>query len=121
VPVEAPKPPPVENFRRRVAGTRNPHAHGGILVTVYRNGEESRSASKHITDAKGQFHFFDLQPGTWKVFIDAPSYYPFRTTEEIVPGEATHATYYVERGSYNPFDKVVTAERERKEVSRNGH
>jgi TonB family protein len=118
VPVEAPKPPPVENFVGvlRERGTRMPMA--GILVTVYRNGEEQPVGFENITDAKGQFHFFDLQPGTWKVFIDAPSYYPFRTTEEIVPGEATHATYYVERGSYNPFDKVVTAERERKEVSR---
>ena len=118
VPVEAPKPPPVENFVGvlRERGTRLPMA--GILVTVYRSGEAEPVGFENITDAKGQFHFLDLQPGTWKVFIEAPSYYPFRTTEEITSGEVTHVTYYVERGSYNPFDKVVTAERERKEVSR---
>jgi outer membrane cobalamin receptor len=117
-PVEAPKPPPVENFVGVLLerGTRIPMS--GILVTVYRSGGGEPVGFENITDAKGQFHFFDLQPGTWKVFIEPPAYYPFRTTEEIRPGEVTHVTYYVERGSYNPFDKVVTAQRERKEVSR---
>ena len=117
-PVEAPKPPPVENLVGVLLerGTRLPMS--GILVTVYRSGGEEPVGFENITDAKGHFHFFDLQPGTWKVFIEPPAYYPFRTTEEIRPGEVTHVTYYVERGSYNPFDKVVTAERERKEVSR---
>jgi TonB family protein len=117
-PVEAPKPVPVENFTGVLLerGTRMPMS--GILVTVYRSGGEAPVGFENITDAKGNFHFFDLQPGTWKVFIEPPSYYPFRTTEEIVAGQATHATYYVEKGSYNPFDKVVTAQRERKEVSR---
>jgi TonB family protein len=117
-PVEAPKPPPVENLVGVLLerGTRLPMS--GILVTVYRSGAEEPVGFENITDAKGHFHFFDLQPGTWKVFIEPPAYYPFRTTEEIRPGEVTHVTYYVERGSYNPFDKVVTAERERKEVSR---
>lgn len=118
LPVQAPKPVPVENFAGVLLerGTRLPMS--GILVTVYRSGGEAPVGFENITDAKGHFHFFDLQPGTWKVFIEPPSYYPFRTTEEIHAGEATHATYYVEKGSYNPFDKVVTAERERKEVSR---
>jgi TonB family protein len=117
-PVEAPKPIPVENFTGVLLerGTRMPMS--GILVTVYRSGGEAPVGFENITDAKGHFHFFDLQPGTWKIFIEPPSYYPFRTTEEIVAGQATHATYYVEKGSYNPFDKVVTAQRERKEVSR---
>ena len=118
LPVQAPKPVPVENFVGVLLerGTRLPMS--GILVTVYRSGGEAPVGFENITDAKGHFHFFDLQPGTWKVFIEPPSYYPFRTTEEIHAGEATHATYYVEKGSYNTFDKVVTAERERKEVSR---
>ena len=117
-PVEAPKPLPVENFTGVLLerGTRMPMS--GILVTVYRSGGEAPVGFENITDAKGHFHFFDLQPGTWKIFVEPPSYYPFRTTEEIHAGEATHATYYVEKGSYNPFDKVVTAQRERKEVSR---
>jgi len=117
-PVEAPKPPPVENFTGVLLerGTRLPMA--GILVTVYRRDAEQPVGFENISDAKGQFHFFDLEPGVWKIFIEPPSYYPFRTTEEIRPGEAVHARYYIERGSYNPFDKTVTAQRERKEVSR---
>ena len=117
-PVAAPKPPPVENFTGVLLerGTRIPMS--GILVTVYRSGAVEPVGFENITDGKGQFHFFDLEPGSWKVFIEPPAYYPFRTTEEIRPREATHATYYVERGSYNTFDKVVTAQRERKEVSR---
>jgi len=117
-PVEAPKPPPVENLVGVLLerGTRLPMS--GILVTVYRSGGDQPIGFENITDAKGHFHFFDLEPGIWKVFIEPPAYYPFRTTEEIRPGEVTHVTYYIERGSYNPFDKVVTAERVRKEVSR---
>jgi len=116
--VEAPKPPPVENFTGLLLerGTRTPMS--GILVTVYRRDAEQPVGFENISDAKGQFHFFDLEPGVWKVFIEPPAYYPFRTTEEIKLGEATHATYYIEKGSYNPFDKTVTAQRERKEVSR---
>jgi TonB family protein len=117
-PVEAPKPAPVENFEGVLLerGTRLPMS--GVLVTVYRKDGEQPVGFESITDAKGQFHFFDLEPGTWKVFAEPPSYYPFRTTEEIHPSEKVSAKYYVEKGSYNPFDKVVTAQRERKEVSR---
>jgi len=118
-PVEAkPAPPPVENFAGTLVerGTRLPMA--GILVTVYRTEGDKPVGFENITDAKGAFHFFDLAPGEWKVRIEPPNYYPFRTTEEIHPGERTDAKYYVEKGSYNPFDVTVEAKRERKEVSR---
>ncbi len=117
-PMDAFKLPPVENFEGVLLerGTRMPMS--GVLVTVYRKDGDQPVGFESITDAKGKFHFFDLEPGTWKVFIEPPSYYPFRTTEDIHPSEKISATYYVEKGSYNPFDKVVTAQRERKEVSR---
>jgi len=116
--VEKPKPAPVENFtgELRERGTRNPLA--GTLVTVYRNDGEVPVGFENITDAKGLFHFFDLEPGTWKVRIEPSSYYPFRTTEDIHPQERTQATYYIEKGSYNPFDVLVESKRERKEVTR---
>jgi TonB family protein len=118
VEVEKPKPVPVENFTGVLVerGTRLPLA--GILVTVYRTEGEIPVGFEATTDAKGNFHFFDLGPGTWKVRIEPSAYYPVRTSEEIVEGERTQVTYYVERGSYNPFDVVVEAQRERKEVSR---
>jgi len=115
---EKPAPMPVENFSGSLVerGTRLPMA--GILVTVFRTEGEAPVGFENITDASGTFHFFDLAPGEWKVRIEPPSYYPFRTTEEIRPGERTEAKYYVEKGSYNPFDVIVEAIRERKEVSR---
>jgi TonB family protein len=113
-----PAPPPVENFTGVLVerGTRARLA--GILVTVYRSEGETPVGFENITDQAGKFHFFDLAPGEWKIRIEPPSYYPYRTTEEIHPGERTEVTYYVERGSYNPFDVIVEAKRERKEVSR---
>ena len=117
---EAPKPnpAPVENFTGTLVerGTRLPLA--GVLVTVYRTEGEAPVGFEATTDAKGAFHFYDLEPGTWKVRIEPSAYYPVRTSEEIVKGERTDVKYYVERGSYNPFDVVVEAKRERKEVSR---
>ena len=117
--VEAkPAPVPVENFTGSLVerGTRTPLS--GILVTVFRTEGDTPVGFENITDASGAFHFFDLAPGEWKVRIEPPNYYPFRTTEEIRPGERTQAKYYVEKGSYNPFDVIVEARRERKEVSR---
>jgi TonB family protein len=118
VEVEKPKPAPVENFTGSLVerGTRLPLA--GILVTVYRTEGETPVGFEATTDATGAFHFYDLAPGTWKVRIEPSSYYPVRTSEDIVEGQRTNVKYYVERGSYNPFDVVVEAKRERKEVSR---
>ena len=116
--VERPKPAPVENFTGKLVerGTRLPLA--GILVTIYRMEGETPVGFEATTDPTGVFHFYDLAPGAWKVRIEPSAYYPVRTSEEIVQGQRTNATYYVERGSYNPFDVVVEAQRERKEVSR---
>jgi TonB family protein len=120
VEVEKPKPVPVENFSGSLVerGTRLPLA--GILVTVYRTDADGGAPEGYeaTTDASGEFHFFDLAPGTWKVRIEPSAYYPVRTSEEIVQGQRTNVKYYVERGSYNPFDVVVEAKREKKEVSR---
>ncbi len=118
VAVAKPKPIPIENFAGKLVerGTRLPLV--GILVTVYRSEGDKPIGFENVTDAKGAFHFFDLAPGTWKIRIEPPAYYPFRTTEDVVQGQRTEVTYYLERGSYNPFDVVVEAKRERKEVSR---
>jgi hypothetical protein len=82
------RPLPVENFTGVLVerGTRLPMA--GILVTVYRTEGETPVGFENITDASGNFHFFDLAPGEWKVRIEPPSYYPFRTTEEIARASA---------------------------------
>ncbi|HXI60742.1 MAG TPA: TonB-dependent receptor, partial [Polyangia bacterium] len=114
----APTKEPVTNFSGllRERGTRLPLA--GVLVTVFRDDGEKPIGFEATSDDKGVFHFVDLASGPWKILIDPPGYYPFRTTEEIHPGEKTQVTYYVEKGTYNPFDLTVTAVRPRKEVSR---
>jgi TonB family protein len=120
-PAPAPPPPaptPQVNFsgQLRERGTRLPMS--GVVVTVFRDQDGKPVGFEASSDAEGRFRFFDLAPGEWKVLIEAPGYYPFRTTETVVAGERIEATYHVERGSYNPFDVTVTAVRPRKEVSR---
>ncbi len=97
-------------------GTRAPLV--GVLVTVFRDTPAGPEGFEATTDATGHFQFYDLAPGDWRVSIESPGYYPYRTTEKIAPGEGTVVRYFVERGSYNPFDVTVTAERQRKEVNR---
>lgn len=113
-------PKPVVNFSGvlRERGTRLPLA--GALVTVFRDegGATKPLGFEATADATGRFEFYDLAPGDWRVLIDPPGYYPFRTTETVRGGEGVDVTYYVEKASYNPFDVTTTAERPRKEVSR---
>jgi TonB family protein len=114
----APAPAPVKTFTGtlRERGTRLPMA--GIVVTIFRDVEGKPQGFESTTDGDGQFAFFDLAPGEWKIVVEAPGFYPFRTVEIVAPNEALNATYYVERGSYNPYDVTITATRPRKEVSR---
>ncbi|MDX2023557.1 MAG: TonB family protein [Deltaproteobacteria bacterium] len=109
---------PVANFTGVLLerGTRAPLP--GVIVTVFRDDGPQPIGYEATTDNTGHFKFFDLPEGAWKVLAEAPGYYPFRTTEDIVKGEAIDVTYYEERASYNPYDVTVTATRPRKEVSR---
>jgi TonB family protein len=115
---KAPAKPSVSNFGGRLLerGTRAPLQ--GVIVTVFRDDGPQPVGYEATTDDLGNFKFFDLPAGPWKVLIESPGYYPFRTTEEISTTEATTVTYYEERASYNPYDVTVTASRPRKEVSR---
>ena len=117
-PPAAPAREPVVNFagRLRERGTRLPMP--GVLVTVFRDDGTEPLGFEATADQTGTFRFFDLAPGPWKILIEAPGYFPFRTVEDIHAGEKTDVVYYVEKGSYNPYDVTVTATRPRKEVSR---
>jgi TonB family protein len=117
-PPAAPAREPVVNFagRLRERGTRLPMP--GVLVTVFRDDGTEPVGFEATADQTGTFRFFDLAPGPWKILIEAPGYFPFRTVEDIHAGEKTDVVYYVEKGSYNPYDVTVTATRPRKEVSR---
>ena len=97
-------------------GTRLPLP--GILVTVFRGDGEKAVGFEASSDLRGAFRFFDLSPGEWQVTVEAPGYYPFRTAEKIHVGEASAVKYYLEKGSYIPYDVTVTVAKPRKEVSR---
>jgi len=116
--LSAPARQPIRNFSGVLLerGTRNPLS--GIIVTAYRNEDGKPAGFESTTNAEGAFEFFDLDNGPWKVLVEVPGYYPFRTVEEIRPNEAVNAKYFVERGSYSAFDIVVSAPRPQKEVSR---
>ena len=109
---------PVENLSGVLLerGTRIPMS--GILITVYRNEEGKPAGFEATTDAEGKFKFFDLAPGKWKILAEVPGYYPFRTNEEVKEGEGLRATYFIEKGSYSPFDIVVSAPKPKKEVTK---
>lgn len=116
-PVAAPPRPPRESLagQLRERGTRNPLI--GFVVTAAQEGASPPQAYEATTDGNGRFTFFDLAPGTWQVQVEAPAYFPFRTTEEVRAGEKTVVTYYVERGQASPLDVTVTAARPKKDVT----
>jgi TonB family protein len=130
-PAAAPPPPgkSVVNLAGslRERGTRRPLP--GVIVTVVRQSETATGAApadpaatpeayEAVTDADGDFVFYDLTAGDWLVVVEASGYQRIRTTETVRPGERVDVTYHVERASDNPYDVTVTAERPRKEVSR---
>lgn len=101
-------------FRQR--GTRKRIS--GIVVTAFQVNEGESAGFEAVTDQEGVFRFFNLAPGDWKVLAESEGYYPFRTTETIKAGQLTEVTYYIERGSYSPYEVVVEAKRVKKEVNR---
>ena len=113
----APPKPPRESLagRLRERGTRTPLV--GFVVTASREGASPPEAYEATTDGDGRFVFYDLAAGAWHVDVEAPAYLPFRTSEEIRPGQKTVVTYYVERGQANPLDETVTAARAKKDVT----
>ena len=117
-PEEGPEAPGVVNFKGRALerGTRDPLI--GVLVIVFRGEGEEAYGFEATTDEDGAFEFRDLEPGDWKILIEPSGYYPFRTSEGVAEGELTEVVYFVEKGSYNPFDVLVEGTRPRKEVNR---
>jgi TonB family protein len=110
---------PVGNFSGALVERGTRAALPGLLVTVFRDDASGAPVGfEATTDAQGRFAFRDLAAGPWKVSIEAPGYYPFKTGETIGARESVDVTYHLERGSYNPFDVRVSAPRPRKEVSR---
>lgn len=90
----------------------------GAVVTVFRGTGAETVGFEATTGPEGEFQLVDLEPGDWNVLVELEGYFPFRTRETIEPGIALDVTYYLERGSANPFDVLVEAQRPKKEVNR---
>lgn len=123
LPSAPPTPPPTAasklslQGRVRERGTRT--LLPGVIITVFRGLGESRSeAFEAVSDENGQFAFFDLKPGTWRIQGEVNGYYPLRDAIDITQGEITDVTYYLEKGTYSPYDVFVQADRVQREVNR---
>jgi hypothetical protein len=74
--------------------------------------------SSVVSDLDGRFGFADLAPGAWLVRVAANGYDDFVSREEVVAGERTDVTFYVERESYGEYVSRTTTTRPRREVTR---
>jgi len=90
-------------------GTRRPVA-GAEVVLPYLG----RST---FTDPKGAFAFRDVPEGKQKVVVAANGYDKFETAETLVAGKLTRVTYYLLQSFFTPYETVVRADRDRKEVT----
>ena len=100
-----------------VRGTREPIA--GVTVNVFLGPATApQEAYEAKTDAEGKFVFYDLSPGAWNILVEADGFFPVRSTETVAARERTEVRYYVEKGTYNPFDVLVEAVRPKREVNR---
>jgi TonB family protein len=100
-----------------VRGTREPIA--GVTVNAFRGPATApEEAYEARTDAEGKFVFYGLSPGSWNILVEADGFFPVRSTETVAAGERTELRYYVEKGTYNPFDVLVEADRPKREVNR---
>ena len=70
-----------------------------------------------LTDARGAFSFRDIPEGKQNILVAANGYDRFLTTESISPGKETRVTYYILRSFFSPYETLVRASREKKEVT----
>jgi TonB family protein len=109
---------PVVNFAGELIerGTRSPVP--GATVTVYRGQGASLEGFEATSGPGGSFEFYDLPAGPWSVRIERDGYIPIETNETFSATERVEGRYWIEKGSYSPYDVTIEAERPRKEVSR---
>jgi TonB family protein len=111
-------PPSAADFKGVLLerGTRLPLV--GVTVIVFRKIGDKAEGFEAVTDDEGQFSFTALTPGDWNVFAEPDGYYPLRTNEKLVARELLETKYFIEKGTYNPYDVLVEGERVKKEVNR---
>lgn len=97
------------------AGTRRPV--GSALLTLV-TGTSTPTETSTRSDAQGRFGFRGLPTGEHRLYIEAPLFEGFRAEERITPGEALEVLYFLTRSERDPYDVIVTAKRDRREVAR---
>jgi TonB family protein len=113
-----PPPDPILKFEGTLVERGTNKILSGMVISVFPANEDDPEGFEATTDKQGVFRFYDLPSGKWNVFASPDGYYPLRTQEEIRKDERLEAKYYMERKSYNPFDVMIRAPREKKEVNR---
>lgn len=105
-------PAPAVNFAGRIVerGTRAPIADTEVRIPALGLVE--------LTDAQGQFTFFDVPAGKHEVVVPAAGYKRFRTHESIAEGERTDTVYYLLPDDNDVDIVVVEADVAKKEVSK---
>ncbi len=90
-------------------GTRRPVA-----------GAEVALPELHLSvtsDAKGAFSFRDVPEGKHPVRVVVAGFEKFDAVETVKKGKATRVTYYLLPSFFSPYQTVVQADREKKEVT----
>jgi TonB family protein len=93
-------------------GKRSPLV--GATVIVQRGSE----AYEAVTDAAGNFSFYDLAVGSWSMSIQSSGYLAAKTEEQVAAHERTDVKLYLERTADNPYDVTVEAAAPKREVTR---
>jgi TonB family protein len=99
----------------RESGTRNRLA--GIEVRILDAGTEELLRTE-FSDAEGAFSFRGLPPGTYLLQLGGDGYLATAFDVEIVAGEVTSGTYFLQAESYDEFTIRTTARRPQSEISR---
>ncbi|MEM6731723.1 MAG: TonB-dependent receptor, partial [Myxococcota bacterium] len=114
-PVSAAEPVPSVQVEAVIRGSGKPLV-GATVFAV--STTDPDAAYQAVTDQDGKTTFYSLESGQWEIRVDQPGFYPYRSKEDVVEGSVVEAKYYVEKGSYSPYDVTVQADRPRKEVTR---
>jgi TonB family protein len=96
-----------------VSGSEHPLA--GATVRLLR-GDQKRS--EQVTGVDGKFSFPDIEPGAYRVVVQASGFEPYEASETLSASEWTEVTYGLVTPSESADEVVVRGTRPSREVTR---